>query len=126
MGRKLVQALKDAGVDAIVHDDVFAQNALDEDWLLAVGARGWVVITKDKLIRKRPLEREALLKAGVRAFVFIGGNMSGIEMAETIVSAVAKMRRIIQKTPPPFVARIGSSGDISFIQTFEKEGVGPV
>jgi hypothetical protein len=49
-----------------VHDDHFAPDAPDAVWLRVVGERGWVVLTKDERIRRRPLEREALLTA-VRA-----------------------------------------------------------
>jgi hypothetical protein len=75
-----------------------------------------VVLTKDKLIRKRPIEREALVAANVRAFVFTGGNMSGVEMAESIVGAIPRMRRIIETTPAPFIARITGSGSVEVIE----------
>jgi len=54
--------------------------------------------------------------AKVRAFVFTGGNMSGIEMAESIVAAVQRMLRIIATTPPPFIARITGSGAVDVIE----------
>jgi len=43
------------------HDDHFPQGALDREWLPEVGERGWVPITKDREIRYRAAEREALL-----------------------------------------------------------------
>lgn len=116
MGRKLASALAQAGVRAINHDAVFQrQDTPDEEWLARAGAEGWVVITKDKLIRKRPIERQALLSSGVRAFVFSGGNLSGIEMAESISRALPRMLRLIASTPPPFIARITGSGDVALI-----------
>jgi hypothetical protein len=75
------------------------------------------VLTKDKLIRKRPLERQALVAAAVRAFVFTGGNMSGVEMTESIVAAIPRMLRIIATTRPPFIARITGTGDVEVIVT---------
>jgi len=74
-----------------------------------------VVLTKDKLIRKRPIEREALVAADVRAFVFTGGNMSGVEMAESIVAAIPRMLRLIAAAKPPFIARITGSGAVDVI-----------
>lgn len=74
-----------------------------------------MVITKDKLIRKRPIERQALLASGVRAFVFSGGNLSGVEMAESITGALPRILRLIAKTPAPFIARITGSGDVALI-----------
>jgi hypothetical protein len=105
-----------AGVAAITHDSVFAQDTPDEEWLIRAGREGWIVLTKDKLIRKRPIEREALTAAHVRAFVFTGGNMSGVEMAESIVAAIPRMLRILATTQPPFIARITSSGAVDVIE----------
>jgi predicted nuclease of predicted toxin-antitoxin system len=122
MGRKLVTALADAGGRAVTHDSLFpAEDTLDEEWLRRAGSEGWVVLTKDKLIRKRPLERAALIAARVRAFVFTGGNVSGVEMAESIIAAMPRILRIIATTPPPFIARITASGAVHVIEASVKE-----
>lgn len=95
---------------------MFAQDTPDEEWLTRAGQEGWVVLTKDKLIRKRPIEREALVAAHVRAFVFTGGNVSGVEMAESIIAAIPRMLRVIAATEPPFIARITGSGAVDVIE----------
>jgi PIN domain-containing protein len=59
----------------------------DVDWLPFVGQRAWVVVTKDKRIRTRPLERQALINAGVRAFILVSGNLKGTEMAAIFAAA---------------------------------------
>ena len=96
---------------------MFAQDTPDEEWLTRAGQEGWIVLTKDKLIRKRPIEREALVAAHVRAFVFTGGNMSGVEMAESIVAAIPRMMRVIAATEPPFIARVTGSAAVDVIET---------
>jgi hypothetical protein len=117
MGRRLAAALIEAGAHAITHDSVFPeQDTRDEVWLARAGAQGWVVITKDKPTRKRPIAREAMLAAGVRTFIFSGGELNGVEMAASIVAALPRMRRMIAKTPPPFIARITASGDVTLIE----------
>jgi len=45
----------------------------DPDWIRAVAARGLVVIGRDKKVRTRPAEVEALRDAGLRVFR-IGGK----------------------------------------------------
>ena len=51
-------------------------GASDSEWLPIVGADGLVVLTRDKRIRRRPIERQALLDHGVRAcFLTSGGNL---------------------------------------------------
>lgn len=99
---------------------MFAQDTPDEEWLTRAGQESWIVLTKDKLIRKRPIEREALVAADVRAFVFTGGNMSGLEMAESIVAAIPRMLRILETTRSPFIARITGSGAVDVID----DGIG--
>ena len=41
--------------------------------------------------------------------------MSGVEMAESIVSALPRMRKIIATTAAPFIARITGSGAVEVI-----------
>ena len=79
LGRKIIPgALRQAGEEVRVHDDYFQQDAKDEVWLADVGKRGWIVLTKDKNIRYRPVELQALLLAKVRAFVLTArGDLTG-------------------------------------------------
>ncbi len=59
--RDVPEALRAAGALVEVHDDHFAQDAEDAVWLPAVGAQGWIVLTKDIRIRRHPLELSALM-----------------------------------------------------------------
>ena len=98
-----------------VHDDHFAPDALDEDWLRQAGAAGWVVITKDTRIRYRETERAALLAANVRAFVFTTADLNGAEMADMVVKALPAITRLCDKRPPPFIARIGRGARVHLL-----------
>lgn len=42
-----------------MHDDVFDQSTQDVDWLPQVGQRQWVLLTKDKRIRRNEVETTA-------------------------------------------------------------------
>ena len=65
-------------VDASVRDDILypgaqgcpvtTPNVPDAVWLNIAGAQDWVVVMKDKRVRTRRWEREALASAGVGAF----------------------------------------------------------
>jgi hypothetical protein len=46
----------------------------DQVWLRRAGEEDWVVILRDKKIRKKPREREALLGSGVRSFCMTSGG----------------------------------------------------
>jgi hypothetical protein len=54
-------ALRGAGLDVRVHDDLFPQGTEDVIWLRDAGAHGWVVLTRDDRIRYNQLEKEAVL-----------------------------------------------------------------
>jgi hypothetical protein len=53
-----------------------------------VGSNNGVLITKDQKIRRRPLEREALINSGVRSFVLNAGNLKAGEMAAIFSAAM--------------------------------------
>lgn len=75
LGSKIIaDALAAQGLVVHVHDDHFPQDCRDEDWLVEVGKRGWVVLSKDGRIERRHLEIEALKSAGVAAFIVITGS----------------------------------------------------
>lgn len=103
-------ALRAAGAEVVVHDDSYPQSTLDADLLREVGAKGWVFVTKDKRIRRRPNELEALRNAGVRAFVVTAGNLSGPEVAALLAAHLLRMTRIATTQSPPFWARETRSG----------------
>jgi hypothetical protein len=70
---KLVTIPKALDVDALHLIDEFPANMPDVDWLPRAGQAGWVVITADRAIRRRPGELSALKDAGVLA-LFLRDN----------------------------------------------------
>jgi hypothetical protein len=77
---------------ALVRDDILyptapncpilTTNVPDAEWLGVAGQQNWVVITKDKMIRHRRWERQALIQAGVRSFCMTSAG--GYPMWETL------------------------------------------
>ena len=61
----VADALRKAGIKVEVLADHFERGTRDETWLPEVGRRGWAVVTKDKRIRHRQVEMDALMGAGV-------------------------------------------------------------
>lgn len=93
-----------------MHDDHFPPDARDDEWLESVGRKNWVVLTKDRRIRYRKLERDALLRNGVRAFVLTAGDITGEEMAWLFVKALPRLQRLLTRIRRPFIAAISRAG----------------
>lgn len=48
----------------------------DRVWIPIVASEGWIIITRDKRIRDRPAERQAVLDYGAKIFTIVGtGNL---------------------------------------------------
>lgn len=120
LGRETVAAaLRAAGAQVEPHDAHFPPNAPDQEWLQAVGARGWVVLSKDKNIRYRGAEKAAVAGAEVALFIFRGGSMRGAEIAQAIASALPKMLRMVRTQSRPFIASISKAGQVSLLDGFD-------
>ena len=115
MGRAIGKRLQAEGAQVELHDDHFAPGTPDTEWLSVVGAKGWIVLTKDTRIRYRPNEKQALLGAGVRAFVFTSGSLSGSQMADAIAAALPKMIEVLETHTGAFVARITATSDVAIL-----------
>lgn len=116
LGARLIpQRLRDEGIQVEVLVDHFAAGTADDVWLPVVGQRGWVVVTKDAEIRRRTNEMAALRSAGVAAFILRGKNMTGQDMAEAIAKGHPRIRKLLRKFEPPFLATISPSGRIELL-----------
>ena len=110
---KIAAALRKAGARVVLHHEHFPEDAPDSQWLRMAGRKRWIVLTKDKEIRRRQTEREALIGAGVAAFVLTSPNLDGDEMAQALVRALTRMVRFLQKQPRPFVAAVHRDGSVT-------------
>ena len=110
VGRRFVrEALVGRGVRVELHDDHFDVATPDEVWIRAVGERGWTILTRDRRIRHRPLERRAVIAARARLFAITAGNLDGPAMAELVVRHLRKMGRLAESEPPPWIAHVTRS-----------------
>jgi PIN like domain len=82
------EALHLAGIKVRIHDDHFDPTSPDEVWLAEAGQRGWVALTKDDNIRRRPLAINAIVRNQVRTLVLPTGSLAGQEMAEIVIRAL--------------------------------------
>ena len=83
----------------------------DEEWLPIAGQFHWIVIMRDKHIRSRTGEREALMSSGVRAFVLSGaGNYTKWQTLELMVRRWGEIERIATEVPGPYICGVTQGG----------------
>jgi uncharacterized protein with PIN domain len=104
LGKSIAEGLRAVGLTvhtmASVYGEERAQTLRDEVWLRDAGANGWIVLTKDDAIRRRPAEREALTKAGVRVFCLTNAQLTGAEQTARFVENRHRIIRQARKAGP--------------------------
>jgi PIN like domain len=106
LGKSIVLGLRAKGLRIYSMADVYgerqAQGLDDEDWLRDAGGNDWIVLTKDRAIRRRPSEREALMGAGVRVFCLTSAGLRG---AEQLARLERNLPRILRqaRAPGPYI-----------------------
>lgn len=107
LGRRIFPgALRQAGLRVEPHDDHFRPDAADVDWLPEVARRGWVVLSNDQKILRRPLEREAVRSAGATLLVLIGGDATAPELARNFLNTLSKVEAFLDRHSPPLIAKV--------------------
>jgi hypothetical protein len=107
VGAKIVpEALRELGAEVYTVTEKFGQGTPDEQWLEEAGVQGWVVLTRDRMIRRRPNELGALSRAGVRAFALTAGAQTGQAAAELLRLRAKKIRNYCRSESPPFLVTL--------------------
>jgi hypothetical protein len=95
--------LREAGMIAHSLADVFgdrdAQLTPDPDWIAYAGRHGWIALTKDKHIRHRTIERDAVRNAHVHLFALAAGNLGFRATATAFIVAVPRMTSLAETEP---------------------------
>ena len=114
--RKLGDALTAAGIHFIAHHDRFEPACPDEEWLAVAGREGWIVVTRDNRIRRKPNEIAAFRSAKAIAFVLASGNASAEDTARLLALLYPKMMRKARACRPPAMFSITLSGNITDVR----------
>jgi hypothetical protein len=93
--------------------EVLPQGTADVDWIPLAHRGGWVCLTKDRALRRRPNELSALLSAELA--VFVVGEARGEAQAARIVLALATIRRALRSRDVPLIARVDNDGGVTVL-----------
>lgn len=113
---KLGEALTSIGAPFIPHHDKFKPACPDEEWLEVAGKQGWIVLTRDKNIRRKPNELRAFRDHGVIGFVLTSGDASAADTAALVTAIYPKLIRKAKTTNPPAMFSITLAGAINSIK----------
>ena len=92
-------------------DGLVRAGASDTAWLPIVGKACLVVLTRDKHIRSRPMERRALLEHGVRAcFLTSGGNLDRFDQLRLWLRHWDAIEALVDHRPAPWLASVTRQG----------------
>ncbi|MBX6334307.1 hypothetical protein IRY61_03145 [Candidatus Saccharibacteria bacterium] len=114
--RTLEEALKEHDIPFVAHKDIFAQDCPDDEWLRGVAERGWIVVTRDKNIRRKANELRAFRESGLHVFVLASGNASAEDHATLIIELYPKFLAKAHTTSPPAMFSVSLGRSISLIR----------
>jgi hypothetical protein len=109
--RSVAEALKLVRADVRWLEDEFAHNTPDADWLSDVGRRGWLVIGRDRRIRYRPAEKQAIFDHRVGYFCIAqDSNPTRWEYLQLIVMTLDRMEDVFATVERPFIYGVYKDG----------------
>lgn len=123
-GPELVTRLREAGMRCQAHRDHFAPDAADEAWIPEVAARGWIIVTRDFAIKRRPAERAAWTTARATVIMIRGDKLSAEDMSKLLLTAYAhgQLDNYIAKRVAPMIIYLNSNGGLRVHVGGERRG----
>lgn len=110
--RRLGAALDLAGVRYIAHRQRFEAESADVAWIAAASREGWIAITRDQHIRRKPNELAAIRASDAVIFVFTSGNLSAEDTAHLLLKALPRIYRDANGARRPALFSIRKDGTI--------------
>lgn len=84
--------------------EILPQNTPDVDLFSELSARSWFLVTQDEKITRKPHERQAMVNAGIGAFIYTGKAVkSNVEMMQLVLKSLSEMLKTAARTRRPFV-----------------------
>jgi len=110
---RLVDGLGAFGENVQHLRETFAPDTKDAIWIPQVAEWEWILVTRDKRIRTRPLEIEARVRSGLSAFVFTQKREPVLwGWVELVVRRWAEIKRLADDERQPFLIAIPERGSL--------------
>lgn len=123
-GPEITTGLRAGGVRCERHRDYFDQDAEDATWIPDVAARGWVIVTRDLAIKRRPFERAAWQAANAILVEIRGAKLNAEALVALLLGVHARGRldAYISKRVPPMIIHLQPDGGLSAVEGGERRG----
>lgn len=109
LGKEITLGLRGFGVETLHLTEMFPSGTADEDWLPYVAENGYFLITRDKMIRRRPQQLAIIKEKGIGTFFLAGKTMGRWDFIRQIIRAWYKILEAA-KDNPPFAYQVNRSG----------------
>lgn len=104
--------LQELGLPVEVHQDHFPEDCRDDEWLAAVGSRGWLAISKDGKFHYRKSELAALQQYQMGCFYMWKAHMMPLEKIGFFLEHHQKLVQKATSTDRPFIYRVHPDGKL--------------
>jgi hypothetical protein len=112
-GAALTAALRGLGVSVELLRDHFDPSTADADWIPEVADRDWIILTRDRSMRHRTWQADAVAATGARMFTIVTRrNLRGAELAELVGRAVNRVHRRAAKRDRGYIVKIMGDGSL--------------
>lgn len=110
VGKAVPTALRAAGIEVVIHAEIFDPNRSIEDavWIRYAAERDLVIVSCDRNIRRHPAERRAFAESGAR-MLLLGGKATRAEMLRAFQLAIPRIERLIATLPAPWIQFIDAN-----------------
>ena len=104
-------------IDATHLQDHFAAKTDDVDWIPEIGRRGWVVVTGDRGISKKPAERKVLEAANIIAVFMAKGFTSKpiFELVSLIIRWWPDIEKAVGRVKPGTSLEVNPNGKVEVL-----------
>jgi PIN like domain len=114
--RSVAEGLKQVRSDVTWLEDIFRHDEKDAVWLKQAGNEGWMVILRDKKIRTRRGERDAIVESKVGCFILNQGkDPTRWECLKLLALTLDEMERIYGVEPRPFIYTVSREGRMTSV-----------
>lgn len=105
---QIPDALRSRGFKTYTLTDLYGPSGMltdDEVWIRDAGARGLVQLTKDRMIRRRPLQRAQVERSRGRVFCLARGDLAGPEQVSWFMNNLDTIARQAAQ-PGPYIRKV--------------------